>query len=137
MIFTSPLIADVATCNVDLAIEGLADLIVSEPPDDCPGEKLEWAHFLCTYTRYVHLNTWSDHEPIPRVQEEFIPEFVKAEACITRLIKRSKEFRFTAAQVKRLRRFKRNIAKRKESLSINYLLGDSEPDSDPGAIDPS
>jgi len=137
MVFTSPLIADVATCNVDLAIEGLADLIVSEPPDDCPREKLEWAHFLCTYTRYVHLNTWSDQEPIQRVREEFIPEFMKAEACIMRLIKQSKRFRFTAAQVKRLRRYKRNITKRKESLSINYLLEDCEPDFDPGAIDPS
>ena len=116
MVFTSPFVADVAAQNIDLAIEGLATLNGSEPPDDQARDKLEWAHFLCTYARYVYLNTCAGQESASRVQEEFIPELVRAEANIARLIERRQELGFTKRQVKSIRRFTENIGMRVEGL---------------------
>lgn len=117
MVFVSPFVASVAAKNIDLAIEGLAALNGSEPPDDKPSEKLTWAHFLCTYARYVYLNSCAGQESTRRIHEEFIPEFEKAEACIARLVDRRKGLGFTKPQFREISKFKENIAMRIRGLS--------------------
>jgi len=124
VIYTSELITNVATNNIDLAIEGLICLNNSEPTNNSPNEKrIEWAHYLCTYARYVHLNTWADCEPIERVADEFVPELEKSERLIARLLERRKELRFTKSQIHKLKRYKKNVTMRKNKLVRNYCGG--------------
>lgn len=136
MVYTSELIVPVAAVNVDLAVSGLVSLNNEKPSDSSPSEeKIEWAHFLCTYTRFIHLRTWLDSEPIMKVQDAYVPQFHLADESIGELLERKKEFGFSRTQVEKLKRYRKNLNARKMNLENNYCQG-KDSAFDPGTVHP-
>ena len=135
--YMSPLIVPIAAHDLDLAFEGLVSLLSSGPPEDGGCDEVrEWAHFVCTYTRYVHLNTWADDESVERVEGEFLPEFLRASGFLVDLLEKRTCFRFSREECKKLKKYTANIVARHKNLRDNFCRGlDSAFDA--AAADPS
>ena len=132
MTYTSELVIDVAMLDIDLALKGLVCLNEDGPEDPSVDEVVRWAHFLCTYSRFVHLNTWTDHESIKRVKNEIIPEFERSQHNIQDLLNHTKDFSFNDEQLKKLELYLAHIIARLNNLKINYCMG-HDTAFDPGA----
>ena len=123
MSYTSELVSDIAMLDVDFALKGLRCLNEDGPADSSADEAVLWAHFLCTYSRFVHLNTWTDHESIQRVNDEFIPEFERPQHSIEDLLRQTEEYGFDAEQVEKLGLYLDHIVARLNNLKANYCTG--------------
>jgi hypothetical protein len=121
MEYKSELIADIAILDIDLALKGLISLNEDGPPEDSSTEEvMEWAHFLCTYSRFLHLNTWTDRESIKRVEKEFLPEFDKAISHIDTLLEQPERFGFDTDNCTKLNLYSAHISARSANLKKNY-----------------
>lgn len=125
MSYMSDLMINVAISDIDIAIKGFSSLNANAPMngDESNIGKLEWTFFLCTYSRFVHLNTWFGRESIVRVENEFIPQFEIAIASLSEFLDRRKEFGFTSHQCKKLKHYRNNMKARSDNLVDNYCNG--------------
>jgi hypothetical protein len=105
MSYLSHLVTSIAISDIDVAAEGLNALIDPQgqyyPPllrssneTDSEGggplpDPLEWAHYVCTYSRYLYLNVSKYRCSVGRVQDEIIPLLEKARQLIVDLIEKA------------------------------------------------
>jgi len=121
--YTSEIVTEVAMHDIEVAFSGLVFLNHGYASGATIDEIMEWAHHLCSYTRYVHLNTWSDLEPINRVRNDFLPEFENAELLLDELILSKDDLGLDAEKTKSLKRYRKNINARKRNLKNRYCMG--------------
>ena len=129
MSYLSHLVTSIAISDIDVAEKGLRALIDPEgeyyPPvlrsgavaggDDQP-EHLEWAHYLCTYSRYVYLNVWKYRCSVDRVRDNIIPILKNAKSLIERL---AQECDLSKKDKMDLTKYGENIGLRIKNL-LNY-----------------
>lgn len=114
MSYLSHLVTSIAISDIDVAAKGLEVLIDpmseyypsvlrestgaaggdGEPPPDpedggSPPNPLEWAHYVCTYSRYLYLNVSKYRCSVGRVQDEIIPMLQKARELVADLKQKS------------------------------------------------
>ena len=119
--FRSKVVLRRARANVDLAIACLRAAVASKLSKSASVEaKMLFCHYLCTYSRYVHLCVWVFRVPVNRVSQEVIPLLVK---CLTylRLIAKSEEL--TNKQSKKLGDYANHVEARVDDLKVRCLKG--------------
>ena len=127
MSYLSHLVTSIAISDIDVAEKGMRALIDPEgeyyPPGlrsgagaggDEPPDPLEWAHYLCTYSRYLYLNVWKYRCSVDRVRDNIIPILKNAKALIARLVQ---EYDLSKKDKSDLAKYEENI-----SLRIKNLL---------------
>ncbi|MHC4890672.1 MAG: hypothetical protein ACYTEO_14540 [Planctomycetota bacterium] len=119
--YTSRRIIKLARRDIDFALLGLMVLNKTRPSKNWPAaKKVLLAHWLCTYSRYVHLNTWIFRISVNRVIMTVIPELMKSKLFVQRILKGGG---LTKKQTAKLRRYKVNIFARIEDLRASYCCG--------------
>ena len=103
MSYLSSLVTTIAVSDIDVAINGLKDLtdprgvyyphiLLHKAKAAVGGEEgpdpLKWAHYVCTYSRYVYLNVFKYRPSAKRVRNEVIPILENAKAAIGDLLQR-------------------------------------------------
>ncbi len=105
MSYLSHLVTGIAINDIDVAAEGLKALVdpqgeyyplVLRSSTETAGgdggvlpDPLEWAHYLCTYSRYLYLNVSKYRCSVGRVQDEIIPMLEKAQELVADLKRKS------------------------------------------------
>jgi len=121
--YTSEIVVDVAMHDIDVAFSGLVFLNDGPPAESSREEIIEWAHHLCSYTRYVHLNVWTDRESVRRVKDVFLEEFDKAKRCLNELLIASKELGLSLEEKKSVEHYRGNVTARERNLRERYCRG--------------
>ena len=115
MQYVSSFMASLAIDDLDVAVEELRHLL-EIPPNE---RGIGWLHEVCIYSRFVHINVWSDRPPVEEVRKEIIDELLtKAEIAVCQLINSE---RLPSFEKPDARSFHENIQLRIQNLENNYL----------------
>ncbi|MFC1635020.1 hypothetical protein ACFL5Z_09270 [Planctomycetota bacterium] len=119
--YTSRHVIRFARKDIDTAITGLSVLNKTKINKNSPTTaKMQLAHYLCSYSRYVHVNAWRFRISINRVKKTIRNELEKAEQKIRKMLESGK---LAKAQKQKLSHYARNIAARKKNLLDNFCTG--------------
>lgn len=113
---------EIAMENLNIAFKGFKALNeYTLPKKVTVQDKLRLTHYLCTYSRFVHVNIWQYRVSISEVKQVMIPEFRKARSRIRRILRCNGEF--TGLQTQKLKRYEHNVLGRERNLLDYYCKG--------------
>lgn len=120
----------IAVLDLGVAIECLRSLLKIPRRERGVG----WAHEVCTYSRYIHINIWSDRPSINYVKNEILDKLLKNATSQTEVL--GKLDRFNEVERNEIMHFNQNDKLRVKNLEENFLNG-LPSDFDPAEEEPA
>jgi len=120
----------IAVLDLGVAVECLRSLL-----DVPPAERgVSWAHEVCTYSRYIHINVWTERPSIRYVRKEIVGKLLNKAAREVEVLATLN--RFNEVERSEIQHFHKNISLRVENIKNNFLSG-RPSDFDPAEEEPS